>query len=65
MLGLLSSQGPDLSSLARADEIRRPVLAPRPKRPEPDMLPGLFKDPVPSQAVSFMGNVLPKGRNFQ
>ena len=32
LLGLLSSMGPQVSALARADEVRRPVLDPRPKR---------------------------------
>ncbi len=63
LLGLLSSQGPEVSSLARADEIRRPVLLPRPKRPEREMLPGLFSEVADPEVA--LRQVLPKGRNFQ
>jgi error-prone DNA polymerase len=61
LLGLLSRQGPEVSSLARADEVRRPVLLPRPKRPEREVLPGLFSDADDPR----LREVLPKGRNFQ
>ena len=63
LLALLSSRGPEVSSLARADEIRRPLLLPRPKRPERQVLPGLFEEAMEPERS--LRQVLPKGRNFQ
>ena len=64
LLTLLSSLGSEVSSLARADEIRRPVLGPRPKRPEVEAMPRLFDVPA-SETETSLRQVLPKGRNFQ
>ena len=61
LLSLLSSLGGEVSSLARADEIRRPVL-PRAERPRIEM-PRLFDDDE-GQTASATRDVLPKGRNF-
>ncbi len=67
LLSLLSSLGGEVSSLARADEIRRPVILPRGKRPGVEaaaaaMMPNLFGDE--GQTANATRDVLPKGRNF-
>jgi error-prone DNA polymerase len=62
LLTMLSGMGPEVCALARADEIRRPILTPRPKRPE--SLPQLFAEPSSESTLS-LREVLPKGRNFQ
>ena len=62
LLTLLSGLGPEVSALARADEVRRPVLEPRGKRPE--TLPQLF-DLAAAETRATLREVLPKGRNFQ
>ncbi len=66
LLSLLSSAGGDVSALARADHVKRPLLPPRARRCEPEAMPGFSRrcrrpraKPQPS------GRVLPKGRNFQ
>ena len=64
LLTMLSSQGGEVSCLARADEIRRPVLLPRAKRPALEAMPRLFEEP-PSETAGSLREVLPKGRNFQ
>ncbi|MBX9761295.1 MAG: hypothetical protein K2Y29_21130, partial [Beijerinckiaceae bacterium] len=48
MLGLLATQGPQVSSLARADEVKRPQE----------------RDPREKQAARHAHAVLPRGRNF-
>ena len=67
LLSLLSREGSQVSGLARADEVRRPVLLPRPKRPErlaPE--PGLFAVLTPQpEDTAGLRQILPKGRNFQ
>ena len=69
LLTLLSRLGPDVSALARADEVKRPVLLPRPRRPEREAMPQLFADGGGSAAdlpsAESLRRVLPKGRNFQ
>lgn len=62
-LAHLSDFGPDVSSLARADEVRRPLREPRLRRSE--ALPQLFGDVVPPPNGTSLRQVLPKGRNFQ
>jgi error-prone DNA polymerase len=63
LAGLSNGTG-EIGGLARADEVRRPILEPRPKRPKhADELPDLF-GVVPSATGDVRG-VLPKGRNFQ
>ncbi len=69
LLGLLSGLGADLrgddvTALARADHVRRPLLGPRQTRTDPEA-PTLFADPVASCETAFLQGVLPKGRNFQ
>ncbi len=66
LLSLLSSLGGDVSALARADHVRRPLLPPRVRRCEPEAMPGLFAalSPPASEAAA-LRQVLPKGRNFQ
>ena len=68
LLALLSSLGGEVSSLARADEIRRPVL-PRAERPKIEMpLPRLFDDDeghTAGQMRDQTRDVLPRGRNFR
>ena len=73
LLGLLSSLGPQVSALARADEIKRPVLEPRQKPPHlkrigsPASLPLFEGEAAPRSPVEDLAlrQVLPKGRNFQ
>ena len=66
LLGLLSTQGSEISTLARADEVRRPVLEPRPKRLERVTLPSLFEPmEAPPDTTTSLRRILPKGRNFQ
>jgi error-prone DNA polymerase len=64
MLGLLSSMGPDMTSLARADEIKRPVLPPRARIAEREIPLQLFDFPT-QDAITAVRQVMPKGRNFQ
>lgn len=64
MLGLLSSLGPDMVSLARADEIKRPVLLPRGRIADREMAPQLFDFAAPEE-IADTRQVMPKGRNFQ
>ena len=61
LLSQLSDLGGEVSILARADEIRRPVHDRRPKRAD-EAQPRLFEDPP---EVASLRHVLPKGRNFQ
>jgi error-prone DNA polymerase len=65
LLTLLSSLGGEVSSLARADEVRRPLILPRGQRPgvAAAALPQLFGDDD-GAAPGRMRDVLPKGRNF-
>ena len=67
LLSLLSSAGADVSALARADHVKRPLLPPRARRCEPDAeAPGLFATlPPPAADTAALRQVLPKGRNFQ
>ena len=66
LLSLLSSAGADVSALARADHVKRPLLPPRPRRCEDTDAPGLFATPTPPAAdATAMRQILPKGRNFQ
>ena len=69
LLTLLSRLGPGVSALARADEVRRPVLLPRPRRGEREHLPQLFADDPSAENdrsdARSLRQVLPKGRNFQ
>ena len=69
LLGLISGMGAafngnDVSALARADHVKRPLLAPRPRRSDPDAPPSLFAEPAIADTASLQ-DVLPKGRNFQ
>ena len=66
LLSLLSRDGADVSALARADHVKRPLLPPRVRRCEPDSEPNLFAAlPPPADEASSLRQVLPKGRNFQ
>ena len=62
----LSSGKGEIGGLARADEVRRPVLAPRARGPNRELLPeppDLFA--LPNTGTLDVRAVLPKGRNFQ
>jgi error-prone DNA polymerase len=62
MLTLLSSRGAEISSFARADEVRRPND--RDSRvPRETTQPNLF-DAAPPPAAADIRRALPKGRNF-
>ena len=67
LLSLLSSAGADVSALARADHVKRPLLPPRARRCEVDTdAPGLFAASTPPAAdAAALRQILPKGRNFQ
>ncbi len=65
LLSQLSDMGGELSILARADEVRRPLADRHPKRRDKridEAQPRLFED-MPDAAS--LRQVLPKGRNFQ
>jgi error-prone DNA polymerase len=77
MLGLLSMQGGEVSSLARADEVKRPQERPKKDAPRPgqDMLPLPAPTPasIPAPAarhprnvrpLAGVASVMPRGRNF-
>lgn len=64
MLGLLSTLGPDMVSLARADEIKRPILPPRERIADREVPPQLF-DFAAQDEIMAVRQVMPKGRNFQ
>ena len=67
LLALLSREGAQVSSLARADHVKRPLLPPRARLCAPaEAEPGLFgtMDTPPPEAAA-LRQVLPKGRNFQ
>ncbi len=64
LLALLSSQGEEISSIARADEVRRPND--RGSRDAREKIqPNLFADAQPTPGAAELRRVLPKGRNFQ
>ncbi len=63
MLGQLSTMGSSIAPLARADELKRPVLPPRPRVPE--RLPQLFDLLDPREEAAATQRAMPKGRNFQ
>ncbi len=74
MLGQLSGMGPTITAVARADELKRPILPPRTRAP--DRLPTLFdlldqeraavsSKEAPPEAVATIRRAMPKGRNFQ
>jgi error-prone DNA polymerase len=65
LLNHLSEMGPEVSALARADEVRRPQLDPRPKRFEATAQHRLFDDASLPETAASLRQVLPKGRNFQ
>ena len=66
LLSLLSSAGGNVSALARADHVKRPLLPPRTRRCEPEAMPGLFETlPPPVEEAATLRQILPKGRNFQ
>ena len=66
LLTLLSSLGGEVSALARADHVRRPLLLPRTRGPAPAVLPQLFEAPEEAtETAQSVRRVLPKGRNFQ
>jgi error-prone DNA polymerase len=69
LLALLSSRGVEVSSLARADAVRRPYLRTPRREPENPAKPGLFAEAeTPTSDFGSAANirrVLPKGRNFQ
>ncbi len=66
LLSLLSSAGGDVSALARADHVKRPLLPPRVRRCEPEAMPELFAAlSPPAGEATALRQVLPKGRNFQ
>jgi error-prone DNA polymerase len=68
LLTLLSRLGPDVSALARADHVKRPLLPSRTRRTDTERLPQLFADePLPQSSapgLASLRDVLPKGRNF-
>ncbi|MGH9206530.1 MAG: error-prone DNA polymerase, partial [Acidimicrobiales bacterium] len=64
LLTLLSSQGEEISSIARADEVKRPND--RGSREAREKIqPNLFADAQPTPSAAELRRVLPKGRNFQ
>ena len=75
MLAMISAGGPDVSALARADEVRRPQSDARTRRSDParearmrslfDEEPGLRDDAALIEAARKARGVMPKGRNFQ
>jgi error-prone DNA polymerase len=73
MLGLLSTLGSEVSSLARADEVKRPQERPKKDAPKPaqDMLPLPALPPPPAsrhprnvRPLAGVASVMPRGRNF-
>ncbi len=62
LLGQLSTMGPTIGAIARADEVKRPILAPRERFAE--RAPRLFDLDVKEEAAA-VKRVMPKGRNFQ
>ena len=66
LMGLLSNHGKDVSSLARADEVRRPQVrekAQHPRNVMPLPLP-MPERPLPPTQAPALRQALPKGRNF-
>jgi error-prone DNA polymerase len=62
LLGQLSAMGPTIGAIARADEVKRPILAPRERFAE--QAPRLFDLDMTDEAAAAR-RVMPKGRNFQ
>ncbi len=65
LLGMLSQRGHDISALARADEVKRPL--PGSRRMAQNDAPDLFKSETAGTSTDTRDDihrVLPKGRNF-